>query len=153
MIFDFKKIKKQLLEEKKGCITLEDLDKVITFYPAENSAFEPTLSYTNFVIKKTPEEQNSCLNDEENAFINLCQKTLRKLGFCSNQYQFSEQFMNKSKHYASQVLNEERRASVSAMNNLVKNIEVLNEQENNPNLTKLHQLGEKILTRKILKYY
>lgn len=147
MKFDFTELKK-FLKERNGTT---DIAKVVSISPSFGSEFTTDLSNATLI----PKDKTSSMSDEELQFLELCQTLLRKLGFIKTTYQFSEQFMNKSKHYYSMLLSEGRKCSIDGLHNLIKNIEVLND---NPETSSRYfddviAKGERIITKRLLKYF
>ena len=96
---------------------------------------------------------NYVIQKEDARYITKVYKYLRKLGLCESQYQFSTQYLNKSKYYYSVILCEQRSPSIDAVNNLIKNIGTLNEGlTKQMYLNELYEEGEKIITKRLLKY-
>ena len=147
-MFDFRRIKQALLEGKDG---IKDVDKTITFSPSYESDFDPEFSSTELILR--PEERIPPITDKELQFLNVCQKLLRKLGFIQNRYQFSEQFMERSKHYFGMLLSENRQPSIDALYTIVKNIKILNDGVNaSKDLDYLYKKGQQLLDKKLERY-
>lgn len=148
-MFDFSELKK-FLQERNGTT---DVAKAVSISPSYCSGFDQELNNTELILK--PKEKTSTMSDEEIQFIDLCQKLLRKLGFIKTTYDFSEQFMGKSQHYLSMLLSEGRKPSIDALHNLVKNIAVLNDNPTTSSkyLDDLIEQGNKLLTKRLLKYF
>lgn len=71
-----------------------------------------------------------------------------------NQYQFSEQFLNKNKYYYGMILCEARHPSIDAVHNLVRNISDLNDGiEKRVYLDRLYEEGQKIITQRLFRYF
>lgn len=148
MIFDFSKIREEMMEGRDG---IKDVDKTITFTPSYQSNYNPELCDTELILKP---EDAAYMSNEELQFLNLCQKMLRRLGFIKNNYEFSEQFMGKSKHYYGMILSENRSPSIDALHNVLKNISVLNDGVNaSKYLDNLYDRGYNLLTKRLLKYF
>lgn len=130
---------------------IEDVEKAITLTPSKKSEFDQEFKNTELILE--PKAKTSTMSDEEQRFLILCQKVMRKLGLVRNVYEFSEQFMGKSKHYYSMLLSENRQCSIDGLHNLIKNIEALNEMNHNQYLDKLYTDGQQILTKRLLKYF
>lgn len=141
---------KKLLQERN---TKEVLTKAVSLSPSFGSEFDPELSNTELLSK--PKLKTSLMSDEEQRFLILCQKLLRRLGFIKNSYEFSEQFMGKSKHYYSMLLSEGRQCSIDALHNLIKNMSVLNDAPatSSKYLEDLTEQGNQLLTKRLLKYF
>ena len=121
--------------------------KTVTISPSSDSKFDKDLSYSQL----EPDQKEQEATSEELSFMQQCQQVLRQLGYISTQYEFSESFLNKNKFYFGMILSEGRRPSIDSINNLIKNISVLNCGDNfSISLENLHDKGEKILTRRLL---
>ena len=130
----------------------EKLHKAITCSPSAASEFDPKMEYNELIMKPsgkklTPEEL------EELKFLDYCSNILRKLGYIKTQYEFSEQFLGKSKHYTSMLMTEQREPSIDALHNLITNISDLNDGVNSSKyLDELYSKGYDLLTKRLLKY-
>ena len=100
------------------------------------------------------DEENVARQKEDGRFITKAYKYLRKLGYVDNQYQFSEQFLNKNKYYYGMILCEARHPSIDAVHNLVRNISDLNDGLTKQlYLDRLYEEGQQIITRRLFKYF
>ena len=100
------------------------------------------------------DEENITRQKEDGRFITKAYKYLRKLGYVDNQYQFSEQFLNKNKYYYGMILCEARHPSIDAVHNLVRNISDLNDGiEKRVYLDRLYEEGQKIITQRLFRYF
>ena len=85
---------------------------------------------------------------------------LRKMGIVKSQYEYSTQFLNRTHHYFSMILSEQRHPSIDSINELVKNLtEIRNLYEEdyskNTHVRLLEQFitdGKHIITKRLLKY-
>lgn len=85
---------------------------------------------------------------------------LKKLGIVKSQYDFSSNFLNRTNHYLSMIICEERKPSIESVNVLVKNlIEIKNvfEDLDNKNaeiriLNDIINRGHQIITERLLGY-
>ena len=85
---------------------------------------------------------------------------LKKIGVVKSQYDFSTNFLNRTNHYLSMIICEERKPSLEAVNVLVKNlIEIKNvfEDLDNKNaeiriLNDIINRGHQIITERLLGY-
>lgn len=145
-MFDFSEVKK-FLQERSGTT---DVAKVVSLSPSFGSDFTTDLSNATLI----PKEKEATVSDEELQFLELCQKILHRLGFIKTSYEFSESVMNKSKHYYSMLLAEHRTPSLSCLHNVIKNMEVLNDNPATASkyLDDLIEKGNKLLTKRLLKY-
>ncbi|MBQ6854151.1 MAG: hypothetical protein IJO11_01760 [Alphaproteobacteria bacterium] len=87
-------------------------------------------------------------------YINKCQRMLKMLNLIESNYQFSTQFLNKSKHYYA-LCQTGREPSINSIYNLVNNINQLNETifNNNPLVDKLIDEGKQIIDDRIIQWY
>ena len=76
------------------------------------------------------------------------------LNLIESKYQFSTQFLNKSKHYYA-LCQTGREPSINSIYNLVNNINQLNETifNNNPLVDKLIDEGKQIIDDRIIQWY
>ena len=79
---------------------------------------------------------------------------LKMLKLIESNYQFSTQFLNKSKHYYA-LCQTGREPSINSIYNLVNNINQLNETifNNNPLVDKLIDEGKQIIDDRIIQWY
>ena len=90
---------------------------------------------------------------EDAQFMTKCYKYLRRLGYCQNQYQYSEQFLNKNKYYYAMILSEQRHPSVDSIHNLIHNISELNDGlTKHLYLDSLYEEGQSLITKRLLRY-
>lgn len=87
-------------------------------------------------------------------YLNKCQRMLKMLKLIESNYQFSTQFLNKSKHYYA-LCQTGREPSINSIYNLVNNINQLNETifNNNPLVDKLIDEGKQIIDDRIIQWY
>lgn len=87
-------------------------------------------------------------------YLNKCQKMLKMLNLIESNYQFSTQFLNKSKHYYA-LCQTGRQPSINSIYNLVNNINQLNETilNNNPLVEKLLNQGRSLINERIKLWY
>ena len=87
-------------------------------------------------------------------YVNKCQRMLKMLNLIESNYQFSTQFLNKSKHYYA-LCQTGREPSINSIYNLVNNINQLNETifNNNPRVDKLIDEGKQIIDDRIIQWY
>ena len=87
-------------------------------------------------------------------FLVKCYKYLKKLGYIQNQYQFSEQFLNKNKYYFGMILSEQRHPSLDAIHHLITGISQINDGLNKmKHLDQLYEEGQGLITKRLLKYF
>jgi len=99
-----------------------------------------------------PAKDDSTITTEDMAFVMKCYKLLRKLGYIKTQYEFSEQFLNKNKYYYAMVLSEGRQPSIDTLSNLVHNLNDLHSQNAITYLEQLHEQGQQLITKRLLKF-
>ena len=87
-------------------------------------------------------------------YLNKCQRMLKMLKLIESNYQFSTQFLNKSKHYYA-LCQTGREPSINSLYHLVNNINQLNETifNNNPLVDKLIDEGKQIIDDRIIQWY
>lgn len=87
-------------------------------------------------------------------YINKCQQLLKKLNLIESNYQFSTQFLNKSKHYYA-LCQTGREPSINSLHHLINNIHQLNETifNKNPLIDKLINEGKQIIDERIIHWY
>lgn len=87
-------------------------------------------------------------------YINKCQKLLKALKLIESNYQFSKEFLNKSKHYYA-LCQTGREPSINSIYNLVNNINQLNETilNHNPLVEKLLNQGRSLINERIKLWY
>ena len=105
-------------------------------------------------IKDELDEPQYKDHPEDARYITKCYKYLRKLGLVENQYQFSEQFLNKNKYYYGMILCEQRHPSVDSIHNLIRNISMLNDGlVKHTYFDRLYEEGQSMITKRLLKYF
>lgn len=87
-------------------------------------------------------------------YINKCQRMLKMLNLIESNYQFSTQFLNKSKHYYA-LCQTGREPSINSIYNLVNNITQLNETilNHNPLVEQLLNQGRSLINERIKLWY
>lgn len=87
-------------------------------------------------------------------YINKCQKILKMLNLIESNYQFSKEFLNKSKHYYA-LCQTGREPSINSIYNLVNNINQLNETilNHNPVVEQLLNQGRSLINERIKLWY
>ncbi len=99
--------------------------------------------------------------DKSIKFVKYCYDFTKKIGMVKNQYDFSKQFLNKSQHYLSMILTEQRSPSVNSLYNLVNNLghlqDLYNTYDNKKSLAnsldRIIDQGNHLITKKILTNY
>ena len=90
---------------------------------------------------------------EDMCFVKKCYQHLRKLGYCKSQYQFSEDFLGKCRHYYGMLLCEERHPSIDCIHNLIHKMSSLDDGFNKFRyLDELFTEGQQIITKRLMKY-
>ena len=87
-------------------------------------------------------------------YVNKCQRLLKALNLIESNYQFSKEFLNKSKHYYALCLTG-REPSINSIYNLVNNITQLNETilNHNPLVEQLLNQGRSLINERIKLWY
>lgn len=87
-------------------------------------------------------------------YVNKCQRMLKALKLIESNYQFSTQFLNKSKHYYA-LCQTGREPSINSIYNLVNNITQLNETilNHNPLVEQLLNQGKSLINERIKLWY
>ena len=88
-------------------------------------------------------------------YLNKCQRMLKMLKLIESNYQFSTQFLNKSKHYYALCQTRTREPSINSLCNLVNNITQLNETilNHNPLVEQLLNQGRSLINERIKLWY
>lgn len=97
---------------------------------------------------------------QESAFMKECCERLQQMGIIKSRYQFCEEFLNKSPHYLSMILCENRVPSIDVLHFLLENLKSLSFafQSANENSEIAHQLkpliykGQAIISSHLSKY-
>ena len=139
---------------------IEDLNQITESIrkPKQIVPPEPLIPQTNISIedeiKNELDEPHYKEQTEDARYITKCYKYLRKLGLVDNQYQFSEQFLNKNKYYYGMILCEQRHPSVDSIHNLIRNISTLNDGlVKRTYFERLYEEGQSMITKRLLKYF
>lgn len=115
----------------------------------------------NDELRKTRSQKYELEQIQENIdYIKRTYLYLKKLGVVKSQYDFSSNFLNRTNHYLSMIICEERKPSIESVNILVKNlIEIKNvfEDLDNKNaeiriLNDIINRGHQIITERLLGY-
>ena len=99
--------------------------------------------------------------NEDVAFIKQCCQYLQKLGLIKSQHQFCREFLNKSQHYLSMIICENRKPAANTVYNLVKSLNQVydcylsydNKQTINRQLLQMIERGNALITKRILECY
>lgn len=98
--------------------------------------------------------------NEDVYFIKQCCQYLQKLGITKSQHTFSKEFLNKSPHYLSMIICENRKVAPNTLYNLIQNLNqvydcYVNYDDKEAIIRSLYYLidkGQKIITKRLLKY-
>lgn len=87
-------------------------------------------------------------------YVNKCQRMVKALKLIESNYQFSKEFLNKSKHYYA-LCQAGREPSINSIYNLVNNINQLNETilNHNPLVEQLLNQGKSLINERIKLWY
>lgn len=99
--------------------------------------------------------------NEDVAFIKYCCQYLQRLGLVKSSHQFSREFLNKSQHYLSMIICENRKPSPNTIYNLIQNLSQVydvfmnydNKQSINRTLLQMMDKGNALITKRILECY
>lgn len=90
--------------------------------------------------------------DESTKYVNDCYNLLSEMQIIDSKYQFSEQFLGKSKNYYGVMLCENRRASNDLLYNLNQKMAQINECFNDSRIKPLLVKGVDILNQRFERY-
>ena len=139
MILDIEKIRADVDELKSY---FKEAEQVVPPKPLEQEIAEE-MDTTQYNRQK-----------QDAKFLVKCYKYLKKLGYIQNQYQFSEQFLNKNKYYFGMILSEQRHPSLDALHHLITGISQINDGLNKlKHLDNLYEEGQGLITKRLLKYF
>lgn len=99
--------------------------------------------------------------NEDVAYIKQCCQYLQRLGLVKSSHQFSKEFLNKSQHYLSMIICENRKPSPNTIYNLIQNLSQVydmfmdydNKQSINRTLLQMMDKGNALITKRILECY
>ena len=99
--------------------------------------------------------------NEDVAYIKQCCQYLQRLGLVKSSHQFSREFLNKSQHYLSMIICENRKPSPNTIYNLIQNLSQVydvfmnydNKQSINRTLLQMMDKGNALITKRILECY
>jgi hypothetical protein len=129
-----------------------DVDELKTYFHKEDMV-TPSKSLEQEITEEMDTVQYN-LQKQDTKFLVKCYKYLKKLGYIQNQYQFSEQFLNKNKYYFGMILSEQRHPSVDAVHHLITGISQINDGLNKmKHLEQLYEEGQGLITRLLLEYF
>ena len=128
-----------------------DVDELKTYFTEATQAVPPKPLEQEIAEEMDTVQYNQQKQDTK--FLVKCYKYLKKLGYVRNQYQFSEQFLNKNKYYFGMILSEQRHPSVDAVHHLITGISQINDGLNKiKHLDQLYEEGQGLITKRLLKY-
>ena len=129
-----------------------DVDELKTYFTEATQAVPPKPLEQEIAEEMDTVQYNQQKQDTK--FLVKCYKYLKKLGYVRNQYQFSEQFLNKNKYYFGMILSEQRHPSVDAVHHLITGISQINDGLNKTkHLDQLYEEGQGLITKRLLKYF
>ena len=129
-----------------------DVDELKTYFTEATQAVPPKPWEQEIAEEMDTVQYNQQKQDTK--FLVKCYKYLKKLGYVRNQYQFSEQFLNKNKYYFGMILSEQRHPSVDAVHHLITGISQINDGLNKiKHLDQLYEEGQGLITKRLLKYF
>ena len=129
-----------------------DVDELKTYFTEATQAVPPKPLEQEIAEEMNTLQYNQQKQDTK--FLVKCYKYLKKLGYIQNQYQFSEQFLNKNKYYFGMILSEQRHPSVDAVHHLITGISQINDGLNKmKHLDQLYEEGQGLITKRLLKYF
>ena len=99
--------------------------------------------------------------NEDVCFIKQCCQYLQKIGLTKSQHTFSREFLQKSPHYLSMVICENRKVAPNTLYNLIQNLNQVydiylnydNKQAINRQLLQMIDKGNNLITKRILECY
>ena len=104
-------------------------------------------------LNKSMAKSKELQGNEYLGYVNRCCQLLQELGIIDSQYQFSEQFLGRSKNYYGVVLCENRNVNTDVLYELVQNMKQLKECfADKQEIQKLIQKGQELLHKRIAKY-
>lgn len=128
---------------------------------SKKEALKAEKEQNNNEIRKQRTQKYECEQINEDVyFIKQCCQYLQKLGITKSQHTFSREFLNKSPHYLSMIICENRKVAPNTLYNLIQNLNQVydcflnydNKEAINRNLYHLIDKGQQIITKRILKY-
>lgn len=161
---DNKQIQKKSLKDKIKMLMNKNkqIDDVMDVSPSQQKQYlQQQKDDNNDELRKTRSQKYELEQVQENIdYIKRTYLYLKKIGVVKSQYDFSTNFLNRTNHYLSMIICEERKPSLEAVNVLVKNlIEIKNvfEDLDNKNaeiriLNDIINRGHQIITERLLGY-
>lgn len=140
----------------------KQIDNVMDVSPSQQKQhLQKQKDDNNDELRKTRSQKYELEQIQENIdYIKRTYLYLKKLGVVKSQYDFSSNFLNRTNHYLSMIICEERKPSIESVSILVKNlIEIKNvfEDLDNKNaeiriLNDIINRGHQIITERLLGY-
>lgn len=140
----------------------KQIDNVMDVSPSQQKQhLQKQKDDNNDELRKTRSQKYELEQIQENIdYIKQTYLYLKKLGVVKSQYDFSTNFLNRTNHYLSMIICEERKPSIESVNVLVKNlIEIKNVFEDLDNksaeiriLNDIINRGHQIITERLLGY-
>lgn len=151
------RIRALMMKNKQLDSEIEDDDST-----AEKSALKDEKDKNNDELRQIRSQrfQQEQIN-EDVAFIKHCCQYLQRLGLVKSQHQFCQQFLNKSQHYLSMIMCENRLPSPNTIYNLVQGLNQVYDcyqsygynQTINQKLLQMIDKGNGLITKRILECY
>lgn len=161
---DNKQTQKKSLKDKIKMLMNKNkqIDNVMDVSPSQQKQhLQKQKDDNNDELRKTRSQKYELEQIQENIdYIKRTYLYLKKLGVVKSQYDFSSNFLNRTNHYLSMIICEERKPSIESVSILVKNlIEIKNvfEDLDNKNaeiriLNDIINRGHQIITERLLGY-
>lgn len=161
---DDKQAQKKSLKDKIKMLMNKNkqIDDVMDVSPSQQKQhLQKQKDDNNDELRKNRSQKYELEQIQENIdYIKRTYLYLKKLGIVKSQYDFSSNFLNRTNHYLSMIICEERKPSIESVNVLVKNlIEIKNvfEDLDNKNaeiriLNDIINRGHQIITERLLGY-
>lgn len=161
---DDKQTQKKSLKDKIKMLMNKNkqIDDVMDVSPSQQKQhLQQQKDDNNDELRKIRSQKYELEQIQENIdYIKRTYLYLKKLGIVKSQYDFSSNFLNRTNHYLSMIICEERKPSIESVNVLVKNlIEIKNvfEDLDNKNaeiriLNDIINRGHQIITERLLGY-
>ena len=123
---DNKQIQKKSLKDKIKMLMNKNkqIDDVMDVSPSQQKQYlQQQKDDNNDELRKTRSQKYELEQVQENIdYIKRTYLYLKKIGVVKSQYDFSTNFLNRTNHYLSMIICEERKPSLEAVNVLVKNL-------------------------------
>lgn len=161
---DDKQAQKNALKDKIKMLMNKNkqIDDIVDVSPSQQKQhLQKQKDANNDELRKIRTQKYELEKIQENIdYIKRTYLYLKKLGIVKSQYDFSTNFLNRTNHYLSMIICEERKPSIESVNILVKNlIDIKNifEDLDNKNaeiriLNDIINRGHQIITERLLGY-